>query len=249
MAALDEPRHRLLDEGDNVGALVVGDDGDARHPSDPRRVDEELAVALAAEDRRVDPAAHRAPGAGKASSIRCADLGVDGGIADDAPAATDHGAPGLELRLDQQHHRCPRLAQHASTGITTVSEMNETSATAASTGPPIVGDGRRADVRPFEHGHPLVVADARVELAVADVEGDDLGGAALEQAVGEPSGRGATVEHAQPGDVDGEVVECGIELLAAAADEARRRAGHREVVDGGDEVRRLAGDSSVDEHP
>ena len=34
----------------------------------------------------------------------------DLGVADDSPPAADLGATGLELRLDEQHHRSPRLA-------------------------------------------------------------------------------------------------------------------------------------------
>ena len=60
-----------------------------------------------------------------------------------------------------------------------------------------------------------------MQLAVADVEGHDVRRAALQQAVGEAAGRGAAVERAAAGDVDGELGERGVELLAAASDEAR----------------------------
>ena len=63
-----------------------------------------------------------------------------------------------------------------------------------------------------------------MELPVADVDGDDRRRAALEDAVGEPARRRAGVEHASAFDVDGEGVEGGVELLAAPADEPRRRA-------------------------
>ncbi len=44
-------------------------------------------------------------------------------------------------------------------------------------------------------------------------------------------------------------VEGGVELLAAASDEPRRRAGDDQRVAGGDEPCRLVGDRAVDEHP
>ena len=45
-----------------------------------------------------------------------------------------------------------------SVGMTFVREMNETSATTASTGPPIVAVVADSDVGAFEHRHPSVVA-------------------------------------------------------------------------------------------
>ena len=90
---------------------------------------------------------------------------------------------------------------------------------------------------------------AGVQLAVADVEGDDLAGAALQQAVGEAAGRRPDVERRSPVDVDAEAVEGGVELLAAAPDEPRRRAGDDDRVTGGDQAGRLVGDRTVDEHP
>ena len=76
-----------------------------------------------------------------------------------------------------------------------------------------------------------------VELVAADVDGDDRGGARLEQAVGEPAGRGAGVERAPPGDVDVEAVEGGGELLAAPADVAGAGADDGDGVARADHVR------------
>ena len=47
----------------------------------------------------------------------------------------------------------------------------------------------------------------RCELAVADVDGDDARGAALEQHLGEPAGRRAGIQGDPPGRVDRERVE------------------------------------------
>ena len=54
----------------------------------------------------------------------------------------------------------------------------------------------------LDHRDALVVAQPRVQLAVADVERDHPRGAALEQAVGEAAGRGADVEAVLAGGVD-----------------------------------------------
>ena len=59
-----------------------------------------------------------------------------------------------------------------------------------------------ARVAALEHGDALVVANPPVELAVADVDGHDLGGTRLQQAVGEAPGRRADVEAAPAGDFD-----------------------------------------------
>ena len=56
-----------------------------------------------------------------------------------------------------------------------------------------------ADVGPVQHPDPRVLAQAQVELAVADVDGDDLGRPGLQQHVGEPAGGGAGVQAAPPG--------------------------------------------------
>jgi YVTN family beta-propeller protein len=74
----------------------------------------------------------------------------------------------------------------------------------------------------LEHRDPSVRPQARVELPVADVERDHARGAPLQEAVGEPSGRGAEVEAVLSGRIDPQLVERPRELLAAARDEARR---------------------------
>ena len=58
------------------------------------------------------------------------------------------------------------------------------------------GDGGRdvADVRAFDVRDPVVGPQPLVQLAVADVDGDDVTGAALQEAVGESSGRCPGVE-------------------------------------------------------
>ena len=90
---------------------------------------------------------------------------------------------------------------------------------------------QRARVDAFAHDDARVGAQPPIELAVADVERDDAGGAAPQQHVGEAAGRRADVERAASLRVDRERVERVRELDAAAADvrmirrrRARRRA-------------------------
>ena len=64
-----------------------------------------------------------------------------------------------------------------------------------------------------------------MELAVADVEGDHVAGAALQQTVGESPGRRSGVERPPTAYIDVEHVECMIELGRAATDEPRGRSG------------------------
>ena len=61
-----------------------------------------------------------------------------------------------------------------------------------------------ARVHALEHDDARIVAQPRVELPVADVDGDHARRAALEQDVGEAAGRGADVEAVEPGRVDAE---------------------------------------------
>ena len=111
-------------------------------------------------------------------------------VADDAPAPGRLGPSGLELRLHQERPGRRRAAERRATAGSTVrSEMNDRSAT--------THVGRRADVAAARrsrtlvrsrHLDPRVGPQALVELAVADVDGDDRGRAPLQQAVGEAAG-------------------------------------------------------------
>ena len=68
------------------------------------------------------------------------------------------------------------------------------------------------DVEPLEDGNAFVLAQLPVELAVADVDSSDRSGAPLQEAVGEPSGRGPGIERVAPRYVDAERVEGMAEL-------------------------------------
>ena len=103
--------------------------------------------------------------------------------------------------------------------MTTVNEMNDRSPTTRSTRPPICSTVAWRTLQRSRFVDPGIGSQAFVQLAVTDVEGHDVGCAALQQTVGEPAGRRAGVEGAHAVHVDGEHVERMIELLGATADE------------------------------
>ena len=79
--------------------------------------------------------------------------------------------------------------------------MKETSQTTSSRRERELGE--RPRVRPFEHRHPRIRTQPRVQLAVADVERDHAIRAPLQEYVGEAAGRGADVDAVEAGRVDG----------------------------------------------
>ncbi len=87
-------------------------------------------------------------------------------------------------------------AHAVSAGSTVASEMNDRSATTRSTGPPMASAVSVAHVRAFQDVHPLIGPQRPGQLPVADVGGDDLGGAPVQQDLGEAAGRRARVEAA-----------------------------------------------------
>ena len=89
----------------------------------------------------------------------------------------------------------PAGARHRATaGSTFASEMNETSTVTRSGAYSSWSGVEAARVDALHHGHPRVVAEAPVELAVAHVERDHVRGAALQEAVRETPGRCTDVE-------------------------------------------------------
>ncbi len=145
----------------------------------------------------------------------CEHVAMDRGVTDD-PTLPDTGAAGLELRFDEEDevgvgHRAASQRR----GDREEGDEGE------------VGDGERyrtvhvirvevPHVHPVHRAHPRVRTQRPRELAATDVDREHLRGTALEQAVGEAARRGARVESPAAGDGDGEGVERGGELLAAA---------------------------------
>ena len=113
---------------------------------------------------------------------------------------------------------------HASSaGATVSSEMKDRSATARSTAPPRSAAVRLRTLHALPHRDPGIGAQRPRELTTPDVDRLDVRRAALEEAVGEPAGRRAGVERADPFDADLEPLERRGELLATTRHVARRR--------------------------
>ena len=140
------------------------------------------------------------------------------------PPRSDLSRPASNWGLIEEDEVRVRLGDRRRAGRRTErSEMNERSA--------VTSDGRirehlgteLADVRPVEDRDARVGSELPRELAVADVEGDDVPRAALQQAVGESARRRPRVEAVTSGGIDRERVEGGGELLPSAGDERARR--------------------------
>ena len=68
-------------------------------------------------------------------------------------------------------------------GSTKVAEMNETSMATNTTYSPNLVVGQIAGIGFFQQADAGVLAQAEIDLAVAGVDGDHAGGAALQQAI------------------------------------------------------------------
>src|SRR5262249_45327365 len=187
-------------------------------------VEEELTVAFRSRQARVyDPGGLRPP-----------DQGLDGELADDPPPRLEIpddsparlAAARLELRLHE--HDCPpprrRQLEQRRQRLPHADERD------------IADDqprrerelGDMARVRPLEHDNPRVFPNTRVQLAIADVEGDHPCGAALQEDVREAARGRSDVEAVASCRVDAENVQCMGKLDAAARD-VRLAAGHLEL--------------------
>ena len=104
-----------------------------------------------------------------------------------------------------------------------VTEIKLTSHTARSTGSPIRSQGQMAGVDSLVHDHARIVAQLPVELSMADIEGVHAGGSVLQQAIGEAAGGCAEVQADLAGRIDFEMLQRGLQLEAAPANESRAR--------------------------
>ena len=158
-------------------------------------------------------------------------------VADHALAPGDGGPARLELRLDQEDQVGAGCRHRAGQRGDDAAQRDE-----ARGRPRPAGTGSKAgsaaassstvSVRTLVRSSTVtsrVGPQRGMELPVAHVDRVDVGRAALEQAVGEAAGGGSGIEGAPAGDGDGEAVQCGLELAAAAADVRGRaaRAGRR----------------------
>src|SRR4051812_38989480 len=169
------------------------------------RSDKEFAVAIPAFDRRGKSRDHGAAERRHQGSDLRADGGVQRGIAHDS--LLEVASAQLVLRLHQRHQMGPRRREpeggrqyvlerdearvdyHDVRGVRDTNRIER----------PDVGFLERDDLRP--------VAQARVELAAADIDRIDAPRASGDQDFGESAGRGADIEADMAGDVDPEPVE------------------------------------------
>ena len=143
-------------------------------------------------------------------------LGDGGGVADDAALADAAGAD-LELRLDERDEGGAGAGERERRRQR-LGERDEREVGDDEVGRRHVAGGEVAGVQALDRVHPRVGGERRRELAVADVDGPDLGGAAGEQDLGEAAGRGAEVERDGARRVEAEDVERVHELQRAARD-------------------------------
>ena len=180
---------------------------------------EDLAVALRPGHAGGGDAERRQAERGGSSATAQHRLEPVAGIAHHA-ALADPAAAELELRLDHRQH--PRLGtEQVGQRPQDLGEGDEADVDRDELGLQAGGQLRGAQlarVEALEHGHPRVVAQAPVELAAADIDGDHRARAAAQQAVAEASGRGADVDAVESRRVDREAVERRLELEPAAGD-------------------------------
>ena len=110
-------------------------------------------------------------------------------------------------------------------------------------------DVHLAHVEALDDRHPLVCANAGMQLSVSHVERHHVRRSALQQTIGESAGRRSGVENTQPRHVDATFVERGVELLATTTDESRGWTFDDHRVGGIDLSRGLVGHRTVHQHP
>src|ERR1700722_1143941 len=81
----------------------------------------------------------------------------------------------------------------------------------------IVGSIEIARVHTFFHDYARVVAKSPIELTMADIDGPDVLGTALEKTIRESAGRCAHVEAGPSGHIDRKMIERGGELESSTA--------------------------------
>ena len=201
-------RARRLEVGVRAGAPALG------------QPHEGLLVALGARQARGREAEHR--GAVRAGAAADGDERRAAIVGRAHDAALAHPlAPDLELRLDHgQRVEALRAAgehggQHLGQGDEGEVGDHEVGGVGQVAGDEVAG------VRALDHRDAIVGAQRPVELTIGDVEGDHVGRAALQQAVGEAARRGPDVQAPAPGDVDARRLQRVGELDPPARDEAR----------------------------
>ncbi len=95
--------------------------------------------------------------------------------------------------------------------------MNETSMTTKSTSFAQLLAGKVAGISFFQQPNARVLAKAKINLAVAGIHANDACRPMLQKAIGEPAGGGAYVQTYPSGNLNFPVIQCLLQLEAAAA--------------------------------
>ena len=185
---------------------------------------EELTVAFRSRQTRVyDPGRLRPP---RERGVRHIAGDTPPGLAIAYDAAAHLLAAGFELGL-HEYDRLPAGRSELEQGRQCLSHADERDVADDEAG----RKRQLADVsriRPFEDDDPRVLANARVQLAVADVECDHARSAALEQDIGEAACGSADVEAVTPGWINAKRVER-VRKLDPAPRDVGLSLRHREV--------------------
>ena len=138
------------------------------------------------------------------------------------PPLPTHSRPTSNCGLTRATSQAPGAARLSAAGRALVRLMKLTSATMAPTGPATIPASRRLASVPSSATTLGSLAELGVKLVAPDIDGEDAGSAALEQHLGEASGRGANIERDEALRVEAEGVQRRCELEPAAGDEGRR---------------------------
>src|SRR5262245_30754322 len=176
---------RLPDGIGDPALSVIG----VRFAGSVSKMDEELPVPLGAGQPGVyDPDGRRTPRARRFDDPS-EHVSLHRGVTDDA--LRDLATACFELRLDEDERLPPRRGEreHRRKRLRDADERHVAD-------DEVGGErelGQCASVHPLEHDDTRVGAQSRMQLPVAHIDRGDACGARLQEAVGEPAGRGADV--------------------------------------------------------
>ena len=180
-------------------------------------VQEIFNIAVSPFDGRKSQAQRRQAAVGDAVRDVADDVAVDLDVADDA-AFADVFPARFELRLDERDHRAACLEQRFD-GRHDLEQGNEGDVNGDEIdGLADICNGDVADIGPFHVDDAVISPQFPGQLAIADVDGKDLGRAALEGAVREAACRGANIHHGLTRQVDGKRFHGLFQFQAAPAD-------------------------------
>ncbi len=146
---------------------------------------------------------------------------VDFGVADDA-AFSDVAPAGFELGLDEDDGLCEGGSGGKDRGekqcCRDEGDVHDEQGECGLTGFCQCAGSEEAGIGALDEADARIIAELHGDLAKAGVDGSDVRGAALEEAVSKAAGGSADVEAGSAGDVDFPVIEGGLKFESAAAD-------------------------------